>query len=644
MEGTPRGGIRAGLVACVLAGLLAAHAVAPASAGAAEVVLPLTVPFELLLQRLTGQVYYDPGGTARLWPETSCRHLTLDHPAFDRRDAFLRFVTHGDGVAGTRFLWFCLNALRWRGYVEALTTPYVTPDWQLKLRVAESSLYDEQWKKGGLRGLLWDATQSLLLPRLTGLSVDLTPPRDDLIGLVRMVVGPSDAARMEAVLKNATVRTVEVRDDGVVAHLVLDMPDAFVQARPAPAAPEAPLAPAEALAAEQALERWDAFLVFVVKSLGVDIADAGIRAELFGLLIESRYELLPILTGPVRRGTGDPVRRLFTETWTRLHDILATAGKRGVLGDKARFASFIAAGDALAALDRAAPGLGIEISADGLRRLARLLAPRSTEDPLRYSDDVDAALRALFGLAPETDLAPAPAPPPGPTGPAKPGPGSGLPWRLVAYAWAEESGDELTKLNERLTRWVPEEEELADYQATMGRLLAVTAERAQRQAELDTRYARPYRTLVSATALQESCWRQFERKGDTITYRASSQGSVGLMQVNRRVWRGFYNVERLQWDTAYNARAGAEILLRYLRQYGVAEGRRTGRLEDAVRSTWAVYNAGPAALGRYRDQDSSARERRVDDGFWTHYSGLAAGGRADLLTCATRPVAGREPR
>jgi hypothetical protein len=202
----------------------------------------------------------------------------------------------------------------------------------------------------------------------------------------------------------------------------------------------------------------------------------------------------------------------------------------------------------------------------------------------------------------------------------------------------------LTKLNERLTRWVPEEAELADYQAIMGRLLAVTAERAQRPAELDTRYARPYRTLVPATALQESCWRQFERKGDAITYRASPQGSVGLMQVNRRVWRGFYNVERLQWDTAYNARAGAEILLRYLRQYGVAEGRRTGRLEDAVRSTWAVYNAGPAALGRYRDQDSSARERRVDDGFWTHYSGLAAGGRADLLTCATRPVAGREPR
>ncbi len=638
MEGTSGGRVRAWLAACALVGLLAGGAAVPV-AGAAEVVLPLTVPFELLRERLTRDVYTDPGGTARLWRETSCRHLTLDHPAFDRRDRFLRFVTHGDGVAGTGVLWFCLNALRWRGYVEALTTPYVH-DWQLRLKVVESSLYDEQWRKGVLRGLLWDATQRLLLPRLTGLSVDLTPPRDDLIGLVRRVVGPADAARMETVLENATVRTLEVSDDGVVAHLVLDMPDDFVRARPAAAAPEPPLSPAEALAVEQALERWDAFLVFVVKSLGVDITDPAVRAELFGLLIESRYELLPILTGPVHRGAGDPVRRLFTETWTRLHEVLAAAEKRGVLGDKARFASFIAAGDALAALDRAAPGLGIDISADGLRRLARLLAPRATEDPLRYSDDVDAALRALFGLPPEPDLAPAPAAP----APRRPGPGRGLPWRPVAYAADEEGGDELGRLNARLSRWVPAEEELPDYQTIMGRLLAVTGERTLRQGDLEARYARPFRTLVPATALQESCWQQFERKGDVITYRASPQGSVGLMQVNRRVWRGFYNVERLQWDTAYNARAGAEILLRYLRQYGVAEGRRTGRVEDAVRSTWAVYNAGPGAIGRYRDQDSSARERRVDEGFWAHYSGLAAGGRADLLTCAARAPAGRDRR
>jgi hypothetical protein len=387
---------------------------------------------------------------------------------------------------------------------------------------------------------------------------------------------------------------------------------------------------------ERALERWDAFLVFVIKNLGLDIADPGIRAELFGLLIESRYELLPILAGNVQRSAGDPVRRLFADAWKRLHDIVGRAERRGLLRDKAlRYAGFIGAGDALVALDRAAPGLGIELSADGLRRLARLLRPEATEDPLLYGVDVDATLRSLFGLPPESDLAP---PPPGPER------GSGLPWRPVAYAAAAEDGENLVALNERLARWVPDESELEDYQAVMDQLLAQTAARTLRRTDLETRDAQTYRAMLPATALQESCWRQFERKGDAITYRASSLGSVGLMQINQRVWRGLYNVERLRWDTAYNAQAGAEILVRYFRQYGIAEGKRTGRVEDVVRATYAVYNAGPKEVSRYRDPASTPRERRVDESFWARYQGFAAGGTADLLTCATSPRGRRERR
>src|SRR5260370_33581234 len=202
--------------------------------------------------------------------------------------------------------------------------------------------------------------------------------------------------------------------------------------------------------------------------------------------------------------------------------------------------------------------------------------PGTAEDPLLYGVDVDTTPRTLFGLPPGPDLAPGPARPPGP------GPGSGLPWRPVAYA---EGGDDLAALNERLARWVPDETELADYRAVMERLLTVTADRALRGADLERRYARPYRAMLPAAARQESSWRQVQRKGDTITYRASALGSVGLMQINQRVWRGFYNVERLRWDTAYNARAGAEILLGYFRQYGIEEGRRSRHDEYRVRAT-----------------------------------------------------------
>ncbi len=48
------------------------------------------------------------------------------------------------------------------------------------------------------------------------------------------------------------------------------------------------------------------------------------------------------------------------------------------------FMSFITAADALKALDRLGPAAGLDISTDGLRRLARLLNDNPSIDPLKY--------------------------------------------------------------------------------------------------------------------------------------------------------------------------------------------------------------------------------------------------------------------
>ena len=82
----------------------------------------------------------------------------------------------------------------------------------------------------------------------------------------------------------------------------------------------------------------------------------------------------------------------------------------------------------------------------------------------------------------------------------------------------------------------------------------VAATRQLRGASGDT-----YRRLVPATAWQESCWRQFIRRGGKLVAIRSRVGSVGIMQVNERVWRGVYDRKGLVGDIAYNTRAGAEI-------------------------------------------------------------------------------------
>ncbi|HJY79847.1 MAG TPA: transglycosylase SLT domain-containing protein [Candidatus Binatia bacterium] len=594
---------------------------------AAEIIIPLTVRFDLLTQKLVQQLYTGPGGIAPVWNEGDCRYLSLDHPQFSRQEAHLRFTTHGTGNFGTEVLGKCLSPLNWGGFIEVLIMPSVTADWQLHLRILESNLYDEEWKKGLLTGLLWEVTERAFLPHLTSLTIDLTPPRDDVLFLVRTAVPSSEAAQVEAILHSASAKAIETHDTAVVVPLALTVPDGFVQMPPLPAQPEAPLSAAELAAVQQALERWDAFLVFVIKGVGTDVVDPHIREELFDLLLTSRYALLPVLAGEVTRSEGDPLRRLFIESWKRLHDIIQEAEQRGLLGDKIlRYAGFISAGDALMVLDQAAPGLGIEISADGLRRLARMLRPDAAEDPLLYSLDADPTLRILFGLSPELPPEPPPEVPP-PSAPH-----SRLGWLAVAYAATGEQG-ELTTLKERLAHWVPEESEFADYCPVMAQLLRLTTDQALQDASLEARYVPLCRNLMLATALQESCWRQFERDGEKIIPYTSSVGSIGLMQINQYVWRGFYDVERLKWNAAYNAGAGAEILLHYLQQYGIAEEKQTGNLDNAARATYAVYNAGPKAVTRYRAQNSSAREKKVDTRFRKLYRGFAADGEVDLSRC-----------
>jgi hypothetical protein len=595
----------------------------------AEVVIPLTVPFDFLTLGMGKQLNNAPGDVAVMRYDKDCRYLYLDHPQFGRQGQFVRFVGHGRGSAGTEIFGTCLNPISWRGFIEILATPSITPDWQLHLRIEHSNLYDENWQKGLLMGPIWEAVQYFVLPSLTSFSINLTPPRDEVLSLLHEFVPVSGTAQLDAVFRSATAKAIKVNDRGVNVDLALTLPDSVKQAGIPSTVPEAPLSPEELAAVQQALEQWDAFLVFVVKDIGMDIVDPDIRAQLLELLLASRYEVLPILAGESSALAGDPVRTLFIETWIRLQEIIRMAEQKGiVLNNVVRYAAFIRAGDVLLTIDRAAPGLGLEITADGLRRLARILQPELKIDPLQYNLAPDPVLRELFGFPaelPEEE-------------PLEPIPEDAVsPQSLFsvvgsAYAVEHRQSSDLAALRKRLNRWVPSDSEITEYRATMNKLLLITTERELQGPHLETRYKPLFRNLVRATALKESCWRQFTRKREKTTYLRSSAGSIGLMQVNPYVWRGFYNVEQLRWNVHYNAEAGTEILLRYLLRYAVNE-EKTGSIDNIARSAYAVYNAGPGAASRYRKKSSSKREKKVDLRFWEIYRGFKANGEADLFRC-----------
>jgi hypothetical protein len=217
-----------------------------------------------------------------------------------------------------------------------------------------------------------------------------------------------------------------------------------------------------------------------------------------------------------------------------------------------RYRNFIVATDKLASVGQQGSRFGLlQISPDTLRSMARILQPSGGGDPIAYNLNFDGALRNLIGFGA----------PIGVRSPRSKQSGlRGLPFPLnverVSLGSAQATEADVKKLNE----WVPGENELQANLVEVRNLLAASGDKVGVQAKLAEEHKTLYRQIVFAAAWQESCWRQFIKKGKTVIPLASTSGDLGLMQVNRNTWRNLYDLKRLGGYIEYNGNAGGEIL------------------------------------------------------------------------------------
>jgi soluble lytic murein transglycosylase-like protein len=192
----------------------------------------------------------------------------------------------------------------------------------------------------------------------------------------------------------------------------------------------------------------------------------------------------------------------------------------------------------------------------------------------------------------------------------------------------------LQELGRKLKRAVVDAENALQYRAEMAQLIELVGIREMNEQEISPRYRDLYRKLVKAVAWQESCWRQFRLKGRKVVYLESSSHDVGLMQVNKYVWRGFYSIPRLEWDVIYNASAGMEILANLLSDVSTKPGATTSAEPGYLaRSTYAAYNGGPGSYRRWRGRESR-ETRTIDRLFWQKFQAVSRGQQFDIMTCA----------
>jgi soluble lytic murein transglycosylase-like protein len=619
--------------ACVALALFGA----PSHAEMRRVEVPLVIPPAYLERLLVEQVFHEPETTARIVPGAdSCNEIVLSQPALRPLGGRIFVTAHGRAQAGFSLFGSCYRPFQWQGGLEAEEDARVAEDAAaVEFRVVNSWLEDESdWLAVPA---LWDWVKPEVHPRLETLRIDLEPLLGDLRRALPLFAARREEPALRRLAESLALAEARVEERGLVLKLRFEV-EAGAPAASAPPAPEPPLAPEELAGFETALREWDAFLTFVVKAAGHDALDPTLRAMVLAVLIDARIEIVAALAEPGRDGE-DRVRTLFLASWTQLQPALASlaGGSRGF-----RYLAFVASGDALAALDAVGPAFGFEISRDGLRRLARTLVPEASEDPLRWSEEVDPALRETFDFDAELPALPPPREPepaePEQPPAAEPAPGAArrlLDWLFPAAFAAPEPLPKSGPYSSALDGHAPRIADLDAYLPRVAELLRESSAQVFAHAKLGAERRELFERMVLATAWQESCWRQYVRLEGKVAPLRSSIGALGLMQVNPHVWRGFYAVDGLAWSIGYNARAGSEILLHYLRDYAIARGEEAAGGPDALaRASYAAYHGGPSHLRRYR-QPKQWRPAlvAVDRAFHSKLREVAAGRELAVREC-----------
>lgn len=596
-------------------------AVSAPLADAKPVDLPLDIPHRFVEAMLKSQVFKGPGGTATPLDDGSgCNYLVLRDPHADTDKQLLRVRSRGEARVGRAFGDQCLVVFSWTGIVEThqrLVVDKARP--VLRVEVVSSRLLTPEGTPSVGSDTLWKWVQEQVHPQLESLRVDLGAPLADLKGMLPLFLSQQDSRQLQVVVDSARFASVEPTTTGVRAHIYVDVPEGVPP--PDRVLPE-PSPSAEQIARWEAyLSSWDGFFTYVIKHAAGDTGDNTLHAALLEILLDTRYALAEAFATPARP-SFDPVRMIFLDTWDRLAPVLQQVAASQPHGTNVlHYLAFVASGDALRALDQLGPSVGLDVSLDGLRRFALIMAPADDVDPLEVEEGVDNDLRRSFGFG-------EPIPPPE----QNPDELDLLNW-LITPAWGEDVLDKATL--KQLNSWAPNRTDIERYLPLARDLLKRTGEQTARNRQLDPQYHTFFNSMVLATAWQESCWRQYVKRAGKLRALRSPSGSVGIMQVNGRVWRGFYDVKGLRGDIAYNARAGTEILLHYLVEHAIKKGEhtKTKQQENLARASYSAYNAGPRELTRYRDAKSTTREKRVDADFWDKFQKIKNGNTLAVSEC-----------
>lgn len=676
------------LLICVLLSL-SSRAIA---ARTQTVMLPITIDYKLLQKLIVRKAYTQANQSVTLLNlGEGCVYLSLSKPSISEAQGLLKFETEVRVHAGTPLAGQCVVPIEWQGILVLYQRPvFDGSTWQLSFVTTGSKLLDMNRQPATIAGVVWDLIKERVFQYLEGIRIDLAPPVQDLKNFLLPLFPENVQEQTRKMLSTLRTDDIRVLPQAVVVEILADVQEVY---SPEEVRKEEVLSGKDQEKLIRLWEQWDALLSYLVAGMSEKVLKENERRELIDVLLDTRYRFVDALS--TNNFTHDFVRRQFVTSWTQLMPIFRNHLAESEDDENLGYLSFFTAADALAVLDRLGPTFGIELSRDGMVRLARMLTKDQTI--LEYGNRVNPALRKLFELKPTPDgMEPSDdihrkevtpdrgggsgEKPSGPleqtiknTIPAEKDMDKNEPSRLqelrpkeekpkrdVSTGGGEARGAQNTVclvsngLSARIRdfflpsawagglsqndifRWQVPETGVDTYIKKVIEVLDAASKTQRERGDFPVSLRDMYHSMIIAMAWQESCFRQFVEKNHQLVYLLSyNNTSVGLMQVNERVWRGLYDIQELRWNIKYNAAAGSEIAALYLRKYALRDKSVAKNLNQSTLASlvYAMYNGGPGQYRAFRKRLAKGKLLSSDVLFKEKYSWVISGQREKMSRC-----------
>jgi len=604
----------------------------PASLYGKNVVLPLTLDYKLLTTLLERSTFIGDNNAAMLVGDAEdCVHVKVSEPAYSSSGDLLRlemrlYVKLSTPVGDT-----CLLPVEWEGYISLLQRPvFESEKFSLSFKTVDSKLYTMERQPANVAGFVWDFVKSSVYPYLDQVRVNLAPPVVDLKTFLLPLFPRQATEATRKMLDGLHGGKLFVQEEAVLVELIADVETVY---EPAVDGGE-PLEADEVKSIIQLWESWDAFLVQLITAMADQFLSEVDRQILVDVLLTARHSFTTVLEA--QQIDKDFVRVQFVSAWRQLAPMFRKQLSRKSSEHTFGYLAFFTAADALSVFDRMGPTIGVEISQQGLLRLARMLDNKV--EVLRYAPEVDVHLREFLQLP---DMEEGASPP--------------VDLEEIDLEEEREKKDPISFFGDFLSRsvhassiptfreilqWKVPKKDVGNYILRVRGVLDEAMAKVLARRNIPASLAPMFEVMIPAMAWQESCLRQFVERNQKLTYLLSyNHSSVGVMQVNERVWRGIYDRDRLRWDIHYNILAGCEIADLYLRKYALRKAG-SGYVLDSgtmARAVYAMYNGGPGQyqkfLARYRSDNYFRSDLLFAEKFdwvltdnWQHLSVCLIGG------------------